>query len=75
MDSRANGLVRVGEDEFVATCWGGAVYYIHNDGSHELLLDTRQEGIPAGINFYDSETGMMYMTTDQHNTVRAYRIR
>ncbi|MCC6165563.1 MAG: ATP/GTP-binding protein [Acidobacteria bacterium] len=75
MDRRANGLQMVDGKEFLATNWGGFVYYISADGSHQVLLDTTADRVPGGINLYDPKTRTMYMTTDQHNTVVAYRVR
>ena len=75
MDERANGIVKVKDNEFILTCWGGVVYYVYADGSNQVLLDTREERIPGGINMYDKERRIMYMTTDQHNTVRAYKLK
>lgn len=74
MDRRANGLQMVNEREFIATNWGGFVYYIKADGSHQVLLDTTADRVPAGINLFDPRTRTMYMTTDQHNTVVAFRV-
>jgi sugar lactone lactonase YvrE len=75
MDGRANGLVMVNDHEFIATSWGGFAYYINQDGSNQLLLDTSNTRIAAGINLYDPKTKTMYMTTDEHNVVIAFRVK
>jgi DNA-binding beta-propeller fold protein YncE len=75
MDGRANGLARVNDEDFIATSWGGIVYYIAGDGSNQVLLDTTADHVPAGINLYDPATRTMYMTTDEHNAVVAFRVK
>ena len=75
MDQRANGIVKVRDNEFILTTWGGIVYHVNADGSNHVILDTTAGNIPAGINRYIPETNTMYMTTDQHNTVVAFRIK
>jgi sugar lactone lactonase YvrE len=75
MDRRANGIVKVAGKEFIVTCWGGHVYYVYFDGSNQLILDTSKDMIPAGINLYDPRNKIMYMTTDQHNVLIAYKLK
>jgi DNA-binding beta-propeller fold protein YncE len=75
MDGRANGLVMVNDREFIATSWGGVAYYVNADGSNQVLLDTTADRIAAGINLYDLKTRTMYMTTDEHNVVMAFRVK
>jgi DNA-binding beta-propeller fold protein YncE len=75
LDGRANGLAMVRKDEFILTSWGGVVYYVSADGSSQVLLDTRQKGIAAGINLYDPKQQLMYMTSDGYNTVFAYKLK
>lgn len=75
MDGRANGLVIIRDHEFIATSWGGYAYYVNADGSNQLLLDTSAQRIAAGINLYDAKTNTMYMTTDEHNVLIAFRVK
>ena len=75
MDGRTNGLQMVNENEFLVTCWSGMVYYVKADGTNEILLDMREERVPGGINLYDQKTGIMYMSTDQNNTICAYKLK
>jgi glucose/arabinose dehydrogenase len=75
LDGRANGIARVKEKEFILTSWGGIAYHVSADGSHQVLLDTRESRIAAGINLYDPTKRVMYMTTDGNNTVIAYSLR
>lgn len=66
---------KVEDGEFILTSWGGVVYYVYRDDSHQILLDTREKGTAAGINLYDPKSNVMYMTTDTNDTVVAYRLK
>jgi hypothetical protein len=75
MDQRMNGLARVNDKEFIATSWGGIMYYINADGSNQVLLDTREQRIPCGIIYYDQKKKILYMTTDERNILKAYKVK
>jgi glucose/arabinose dehydrogenase len=75
LDGRANGIARVKGKEFILTSWGGIAYYVSEDGSNQVLFDTRESRIAAGISLYDPGKRVMYMTTDGHNTVIAYSLK
>ncbi len=75
MDGRANGIMMVNDHEFIVTSWGGFVYHVNEDGSNNVLLDTSEKRIAGGINLYDPKSKTMYMTTDEHNTVIAFRVK
>lgn len=74
MDGRANGIVKIKEKEFFLTGWGGHAYYINADGKKEDLLNTSAQNIAAGMTAFDADKGIVYMSTDQHNTLCAFRI-
>lgn len=48
---------------------------VNADGSNQVLLNTSAQGIPGGINLYEPQSRTMYMTTDQRNTVIAFRVK
>lgn len=75
MDGRANGIIKIREKEYFLTGWGGHAYYINADGTKEDLLDTSADNIAAGMTAYDPKNNIMYMTTDQHNTLCAFKIK
>lgn len=74
MDGRMNGLQKVKEGEFLASNWGGVLYYINADGKVETLRDTRDQNIPAGILYYNPETNSFYISSDQHNILYAFKL-
>ena len=75
MDQRLNGIQMVNKNEFIITSWGGVVYYVYEDGSNKILLDTREKRIPAGMIYFNPEKRVLYMTSDQHNIVYAFRLK
>ncbi len=38
------------------TSWGSFVYYIDEDGPNQVLLDTSEKHIAAGISLYDPKS-------------------
>ena len=74
MDGRMNGLQKVKEGEFLASNWGGVLYYINADGTVETLRDTRDQNIPAGILYYNPKTEILYISSDQHNILYAFKL-
>lgn len=75
MDERGNGVQMVKDNEFLVTCWSGLMYYVNADGSNQVLLDNREQQIPCGIMYYNPEKKIVYMTSDQHNVLFAYRVK
>lgn len=74
MDQRMNGIAMVSENEFLVTSWGGVMYYVETDGTNEILLDTRVQHIPCGIIYFDPQKQTVYMTTDERNILKAYKL-
>lgn len=75
MDRNTNGIQMLNDKEFLVTCWSGIFYYVNADGSNQVLLDNRSKEIPCGIIYYDPKTKIVYMTSDQHNVLYAYKVR
>ncbi len=75
MDRSTDGIEMVKENEFIVSCWSGIVYYVKADGSKEVLLDTRDQGINSADIGYDSENRVIYVPTFYKNSVFAYQLR
>lgn len=75
MNERGCGLIRVNDKEFIVSCWVGLVYYINANGSNQLLLDTQQAQFPTGLMHYNRAQNILYMTTDQRNILRTFKVK
>ena len=51
-----DGIVMVGENEFIISNYQGILYYVKADGTKQLLLDTRANRIMSNDISYDSKT-------------------
>lgn len=71
----ADGVEMTAPGEFLVTCWAGLVYYVHNDGRLELLIDSREQKINTADLGYDAERGIVYLPNFFQNSVTAYRLR
>jgi sugar lactone lactonase YvrE len=75
MDGGLDGIENVQGNEFIVSCWEGALWYINADGTKQLLMDTRAEKRNTADIGFDRETKTVYVPTFWRNTVVAYEIK
>jgi hypothetical protein len=75
MEPSTDGLENVQGNEFIATSWIGAVYYVKEDGSKETLLETKDKKINSADIGYDAKNRIVYVPTFFRNTVVAYELK
>jgi hypothetical protein len=75
MDASTDGVEMVKENEFIVSCWAGAVYYVKTDGSKEQLLDTRDKKINSADIGYDNKARIVYVPTFFRNSIVAYELK
>jgi hypothetical protein len=75
MEGGTDGIENVQGNEFIVSCWEGALWYIKADGSKHLLMDTRAEKRSTADIGFDPETKTVYVPTFFRNTVVAYELR
>ena len=75
MDGGTDGVENVQGNEFIVSCWEGALWYINADGSKQLLMDTRAEKRNTADIGFDKETKTVYVPTFWRNTVVAYELK
>ena len=75
MDGGTDGIENVQGNEFIVSCWEGALWYINGDGSKQLLMDTRAEKRNTADIGFDRETKTVYVPTFWRNTVVAYELK
>jgi hypothetical protein len=74
-ESGLDGIVMVAENEFVISNYKGILYYLKADGTKQLLLDTRANGIMSNDIGYDSKTKMLFVPSFNKNCVIAYKVK
>lgn len=74
MDASGDGVVHVQGNEFIVSCWAGAVYHVKGGEKH-LLLDTRPQKLNSADIGYDARNRIVYVPTFWANTVVAYELK
>jgi DNA-binding beta-propeller fold protein YncE len=75
MEGGTDGIENIGGNDFIVSCWAGALWCVNTDGTKELLKDTRaQKGNTADIG-YDAKTKTVFVPTFWNNTVIAYQVK
>ncbi|MBE7169707.1 MAG: SMP-30/gluconolactonase/LRE family protein [Williamsia sp.] len=74
MEPDTDGIVPVKAGEFIVSCWGGSVYYVHKDGNKQKLLDTREQKINTADIQYDPAKAVLYIPTFYRNSITAYKV-
>ncbi|HEY5756146.1 MAG TPA: hypothetical protein VIU34_09990 [Steroidobacter sp.] len=75
MEGVLDGIEPVSKDEFLVSTWQGTLFYVKADGTHELLLDTREDKINAADIGYDAKKRIVYVPTFFKNSVVAYELK
>jgi sugar lactone lactonase YvrE len=74
MDASTDGIEHVQGNEFIVSCWAGAVYHVKG-GEKQQLLDTRTQKINSADIGYDAKNKIVYVPTFFGNTVVAYELK
>jgi len=74
-ESGLDGIVMVGKNEFIISNYKGMLWWIRADGTQQLLLDTRANGIMSNDISYDSKTKILYVPSFRTNRIIAYKVK
>ncbi|MBL9211769.1 MAG: SMP-30/gluconolactonase/LRE family protein [Opitutaceae bacterium] len=74
MDASTDGIEHIQGNEFIVSCWAGAVYHVKG-GEKTLLLDTREGKVNSADIGYDAKNRVVYVPTFFVNTVVAYQLK
>jgi sugar lactone lactonase YvrE len=74
MEGGTDGIENVQGNDFLVSCWQGAVWYVHADGTKELLLDTKADKKNTADIGFDPKTKTVYVPTFWKNSVVAYKV-
>jgi len=75
MEGGTDGIENVTGNDFLVSCWQGAIWYVGADGKKELLLDTRAEKKNTADIGFDPKTKIVYVPTFWKNSVVAYEVK
>lgn len=74
MEGGTDGIVHVGNNEFLISCWQGAIWFVNHENEKVLLIDSRSEKInTADIGFNEAEQ-IVYVPTFWKNKIAAYKL-
>lgn len=73
MEGRTDGVEMIDENNFIVSCWEGAVWHVKSNGEKKLLWDAKKEGYNTADIGIDKKTQTLYVPTFWRNTVRAYK--
>jgi DNA-binding beta-propeller fold protein YncE len=74
MPGGVDGLENISGDDFLVTAWAGAIWYVHADGSKELLFDGKAEKTNTADIGWDPKTNTVFAPTFFKNTVIAFKV-
>jgi hypothetical protein len=74
MQGGVDGLENVTGDDFTVSAWGGAVWYVHADGTKELLFDGKADKTNTADTGWDPATRTLYVPTFFKNSVIAFKV-
>jgi hypothetical protein len=69
-----DGIEPVGNGDFIATSWIGYIYYVHANGSVQIMLDTHLEKINTADIGYDPVKRILYTPTFFAKKVIAFKL-
>jgi sugar lactone lactonase YvrE len=74
MEGGTDGIENITGNDFLVSCWQGAIWYVHADGTKELLLDTKAEKKNTADIGFNPKTKTVYVPTFWKNSVVAYKV-
>lgn len=69
-----DGIEPIGNGDFLVTAWAGYFYYVHADGTKEILLDTHITKKRTADIGYDPKLKIVYVPTFLGKSVDAYKL-
>jgi hypothetical protein len=75
IEGGADGIEMINDHEFIVTGWAGVIYYVKDDGTKQVLSDTRDKKINSADLGYDPKTKTIYIPEMSQNCVVAYNLK
>lgn len=70
-----DGLEPIGNGDFLATSWGGYIFYVSKDGKVETLLDCHEPRVNTADLAYDQAKKILYVPSFYNKIVTAYQLK
>lgn len=74
MEGGTDGVVHVGDNEFIVSCWQGVIWFVNKEGEKKILLDTRLEKINTADIWFNEKEQIVYVPTFLKNKIVAYKL-
>ena len=74
MEGGTDGIENVTANDFLVSCWQGAIWYVDKNGK-QLLLDAKAENKNTADIGFDPATKIVYVPTFFRNSVAAYQVK
>ncbi len=75
MEGGTDGIEKIGPNDFLVSCWQGALWYVKGDGSKELLFDGKSNNTNTADIGYDPATKTVYVPTFFRNSIIAFSVK
>jgi SMP-30/Gluconolactonase/LRE-like region len=70
-----DGIVMLAPNEFIISNYKGMLYHVKADGTKQILLDTRANGMMANDISYNRKTKTLFVPAYSSSCVMAYRVK
>ena len=75
MEGGTDGIENITGNDYIVSCWAGTIYYVAQDGTKQLLLDTRAEKKNTADIGINPKSKIIYVPTFFKNSVVAYEVK
>ena len=70
-----DGIEPIGNGDFLATSWGGYIFYVSKDGKVETLLDSHDPRVNTADIDYDQKKKILYVPSFYNKLITAYQLK
>ncbi|MFI5187588.1 MAG: SMP-30/gluconolactonase/LRE family protein [Chitinophagales bacterium] len=75
MEGGTDGIENYSGNDFLVSCWQGALWYVHADGTKELLFDGKAQKTNTADIGFDPKTKIVYVPTFWRNSIIAFEVK
>lgn len=75
MEGGTDGIENISGDDFLVSCWAGALWYVQANGNKELLFDGKSQKTNTADIGFDPKTKIVYVPTFWRNSIIAFEVK